>query len=135
MGHGGYNSLDNNWKSSEKLIQNLVKIVARGGNYLLNVGPKADGSFPEESVQRLKDIGRWMNLNGEAIYGTQASPLDVLPWGECTCKEEKNKTVLYLAVFDWPQNGKLAVPGLKNKAVSATLLANGKKTDNQTGFR
>ena len=123
----GYRKSDNNWKSSEILIRNLVKIAARGGNYLLNIGPKPDGTFPEESVHRLKEIGRWMDVNGEAIYGTQASPLGLLPWGECTKKVVKNNTILYLSVFDWPKDGQLIIQGLKNKIVSAKLMANGIK--------
>ncbi len=123
----GYKKNDSGWKSSEILIRNLVKIAARGGNYLLNIGPKPDGTFPEESIQRLKEIGQWMNVNGEAIYGTQASPLNILPWGECTKKETKDNTILYLSVFDWPKDGKLKINGLRNKIVSARLLANGVK--------
>jgi alpha-L-fucosidase len=123
----GYKEFDKGWKSSEVLIRNLVKIAARGGNYLLNIGPKPDGTFPEESIERLKDIGQWMNVNGEAIYGSKASPLDVLPWGECTMKEVKNNTVLYLSVFDWPKYGQISVPGLTNKVVSAKILATGNK--------
>ncbi|SHJ43292.1 alpha-L-fucosidase [Tangfeifania diversioriginum] len=121
----GYKSFDNKWKPSEQLIRNLVKIAARGGNYLLNVGPKPDGTFPDESIDRLKEIGRWMDTNGEAIYNTQASPFGELPWGECTSKKEAGNTVLYFSVFDWPTDGKLKIPGLKNKVVSAKLLANG----------
>ncbi|WP_423128577.1 alpha-L-fucosidase [Gaoshiqia sp. Z1-71] len=126
-GSWGYKSFDNNWKSTESLIQNLIKIAARGGNYLLNVGPKPDGSFPEESLVRLKEIGRWMEVNGESIYGTQASPLEVLPWGECTMKTEKKNTMLNLFVFDWPENGKLIIPGVGNKIVSVKLLSTGEK--------
>ena len=126
-GSWGYKSFDKNWKSSESLIRNLVKIASRGGNYLLNIGPRPDGTFPEESVERLHDIGRWMKINGEAIYGTEASPLGGLPWGECTKKGIKDKTVLYLAVFNWPMEGELNVPGLTNKVVSASLLATGEK--------
>jgi len=123
----GYKKNDSGWKSSETLIRNLVKIAARGGNYLLNIGPKPDGTFPEESVQRLKEIGQWMKVNGEAIYGTQAGRLPVLSWGECTQKEVKDKTILYLSVFEWPKNGQLEVPGLGNAILSAKLLANGTK--------
>ena len=123
----GYKRNDNGWKSSETLIRNLVKIASRGGNYLLNIGPKPDGTFPEESVQRLKEIGQWMKVNGEAIYGTQASPLGSLAWGECTQKEVKSNTILYLSVFDWPKDGKLKLAGLKNKVISAKLLATGVK--------
>ena len=126
-GSWGYKSHDNNWKPTEKLIQNLVKIVARGGNYLLNIGPKPDGSVPQESIDRLNEIGRWMEVNGEAIYGTQAGTLTGISWGECTYKESKNSSVLYLFVFDWPKDGKLSVPGLKNKTASAQLLATGEK--------
>jgi alpha-L-fucosidase len=124
-GSWGYRKSDHNWKSSETLIRNLVKISSRGGNYLLNIGPKPDGSFPDENVQRLKEIGRWMGINGEAIYGTLASPLQKIPWGECTKKELKNNTILYLSVFDWPKDGVLLVPGLENKIISAKLLATG----------
>ncbi len=123
----GYKSFDNKWKSSEELIRNLVRIVARGGNYLLNVGPKPDGTFPEASIERLKAIGKWMDINGESIYNTQASPIRNLPWGECTVKQLKNKTILYLCVFEWPEDGILSVPGLTNKIISAKLLANSDK--------
>jgi alpha-L-fucosidase len=127
----GYKSFDNKWKSSEKLIQNLIKNVSRGGNYLLNVGPMADGTIPEESVTRLKDVGKWMDVNSEAIYGTQISPFGEIPWGECTCKEEKNKTTLYFFVFDWPENGELQIKGLTNEIISTQLLATGEKLKTQ----
>jgi alpha-L-fucosidase len=126
-GSWGYKSYDHNWKSSEILIRNLIKIAARGGNYLLNIGPKPDGTFPQECIDRLKDIGKWMNVNGEAIYGTQAGRLPALPWGECTQKEEKGKAIIYLSVFDWPKTGQLNVPGLNNAVISARLLGTGSK--------
>jgi len=124
----GYKSFDNNWKSTEKLIRNLVDIASKGGNYLLNVGPTSDGVIPESSVERLKEIGAWMKVNGEAIYGTRASPFETpLPWGRCTKKASGNSTTLYLHVFDWPADGKLLVPGLRNEVKSAILLAEGTK--------
>jgi len=123
----GYRKSDNNWKSPEMLIRNLVRIAARGGNYLLNIGPKPDGSFPEESIQRLKVIGSWMKINGEAIYGTQAGPIPLLTWGECTKKVLNGRTILYLSVFNWPVNGQLLIPGLKNSVLSAKLLSTGAK--------
>ena len=128
----GYKSFDDKWKSSEKLIQNLVKNVARGGNYLLNIGPKADGSVPQESIDRLKAVGKWMKVNSEAIYETKAGPI-ILPWGECTCKEKEGNTTLYLGVFDWPKNGKLVVPDLNNKLISASLLDGDKKLEAKPG--
>jgi len=96
----GYKWYDENWKSSEELIKMLVDIASKGGNFLLNVGPTAEGEFPEASVERLKEIGSWMQLNGESIYGTSASPFFKLPWGRCTVKKVKGGTNLYLHVFD-----------------------------------
>lgn len=125
-GTWGYRASDNNWKSTETLIRNLCDIASKGGNYLLNVGPKPDGTFPEASTERLKEIGNWMKVNSEAIYATKAGPIAPVPWGRCTKKETKGKTTLYLSVFDWPQDGKLLVPGVKNKIKSAKLLASNK---------
>jgi len=121
----GYKSWANNWKSLKTIIQNTVDIASKGGNYLLNVGPKADGTFPQESIELLKGMGAWMKVNGESIYGTKASPFGLFPWGRCTKKENGQNTLLYFSVFEWPKDGKLSIPGLKNKIVSAKLLANG----------
>jgi alpha-L-fucosidase len=68
----GFKTNDHNWKTSETLIHNLIDIAAKGGNYLLNIGPKADGTIPQESVTRLADMGKWLKVNGEAIYGTNS---------------------------------------------------------------
>lgn len=121
----GYKSYANNWKSVGTLVRNLVDIASKGGNYLLNVGPKPDGTFPQQSIDILKGMGTWMKVNGEAIYGTKANPLSTVTWGRITSKPSKTGTTLYLSVFDWPKDGKLLVPGLKNEVIAATLLANG----------
>jgi len=119
----GYKSYDNNWKSREDLLHKLVDIASKGGNFLLNVGPTAEGLIPGPSVERLAAIGEWMKVNSESIYGTTASPLGEVPWGRCTAKPGK----LYLHVFDWPANGKLEVSGLKSKVKKAYLLADEKR--------
>ena len=124
-GTWGYKSYDNKWKSPGTLIHNLVDIASKGGNYLLNVGPTAEGAFPQGSVDILKAMGQWMKVNGEAIYGTKASPLGPLSWGRCTRKEAGGNTLLYLSVFDWPSDGKLLVPGLNHTVIGARLLATG----------
>ena len=119
----GFKSYDENWKSSAMLIRNLVDIASKGGNYLLNVGPTSEGLIPPPSVERLKEIGQWMKGNGEAIYGTTASPFPRLSWGRCTKKLTSDGAILYLHVFNWPEDGKLLVPGLKNTAQRAYILA------------
>jgi alpha-L-fucosidase len=118
----GYKSYAHNWKSKETLVRNLIDIASKGGNYLLNVGPKADGTFPQESIDLLKGIGDWMKVNGESIYGTKASPFGLFAWGRCTKKEGPNNTILYFSVFDWPKDGKLQIPSLTNDVVSIELL-------------
>ncbi len=125
--HWGYNKHDQNWKSTKELIQMLADIASKGGNFLLNVGPTAEGLFPPASVERLREIGQWMKVNGEAIYATQASPFKKLDWGRCTQKAAGNDTRLYLHVFDWPSDGKLKVPGIFNEAKQAYLLADRQK--------
>ena len=123
----GFKSDDHNWKPLATLIQNLVDIASKGGNYLLNVGPNAQGEIPPESIERLKGVGAWMKTNGESIYGTHASPFKRLAWGRCTTKPAGEDTLLYLHVLAWPTDGKLTVPGLANEVKSAELLAGGAK--------
>jgi alpha-L-fucosidase len=117
-GHWGYNAYDDRWKSTEDLLRKLIDIVSKGGNFLLNVGPNQYGIIPEVCQQNLREIGEWLNLNGEAVYGTQASPFPFLSWGRATMKGQK----LYLHVFNWPEDKRLTVP-FSNKIKKAYLLA------------
>ena len=119
----GLRKMDAEWKTSETLIRNLVDIVSKGGNYLLNVGPQPDGAFPEESIVRLKEISDWMSVNSEAIHGTKAGPYQPFSWGRCAKNENEEETTLYFFVFDWPVEGALKVPGIDNDVMKATLLA------------
>ena len=123
--HWGYNSHDHNYKSVKTIVRNLVNIVSKGGNYLLNIGPRADGTFPPEAVNRLKGIGAWMNVNHESIYDTSASIFDQLPWGRCSVRSGSRRSELYLHIFDWPADGKLLVPGIGNSILSAKILGHG----------
>jgi alpha-L-fucosidase len=128
-GTWGYKSYDENWKSVDQIIRNLCDIASKGGNYLLNVGPTAEGEIPQPSIDRLLAVGKWMDVNGVAIYGTTATPFAKLIWGRCTKKITAEGGTLFFHVFNWPSNGKLVVPRLKNKLTHATLLATGAKLD------
>lgn len=129
----GFHKYDTNWKSTKTLIRNLVDIASKGGNYLLNVGPLPNGEIPPASVERLAEIGRWMKLNGESIYGTTASPFAGLSWGRATVRSKPDGTTLYLHVFEWPADGRLPVPGMHGKPRGVRLLAGGKQVLSTVG--
>ena len=121
----GFKSYDDKWKSPEVLIRNLIDIASKGGNYLLNVGPTAEGLIPPASVERLAAIGAWMKVNGESIYGTTASPFpNQLEFGRATSKPGR----VYLHVFDWPADGNLRVPRWSDTLARAYLLASPKES-------
>jgi alpha-L-fucosidase len=119
----GYKSTDTDFKSGETLLRNLIDIASKGGNYLLNVGPTADGIIPQPEVQRLKEIGAWMKINGESIYGTTAGPYKRLPFdGRLTRKGD----TLYLNVFHWPDSD-ITLPGVRTPVKEAYVLATKQK--------
>ncbi|MCA9284379.1 MAG: alpha-L-fucosidase, partial [Phycisphaerales bacterium] len=112
--HWGWNSADQNWKSTTELIRILVDVASKGGNLLLNVGPTADGLFPPAAVERLEGIGAWMRTNGEAIHGTVASPFASLPFdGRCTMRRSADGATVYLLVQGAPADGVLVLPGVE----------------------
>jgi alpha-L-fucosidase len=116
----GYKFYDDKWKSPQVLIRNLIDIASKGGNYLLNVGPTAEGVIPQPSVESLAAVGRWMKVNGESIYASSASPFPTQPeFGRITSKSKR----LYLHVFKWPADGNLNVPAFGKVVKSAYLLA------------
>ena len=125
----GYKHYDQNWKSTETLVQYLTDIASKGGNFLLNVGPTPEGNIPGPSIERLKEMGEWMKINGESIYGTKASPFFKLLWGRSTQKDDHENTILYFHVFQWPEDGVLVVPGLRNKVISVETLKSGNPLD------
>ena len=114
-----YKSDDRNWKSLPALLRLLVDHASKNVNFLLNVGPKPNGVIPGPSVNRLEEIGKWLRVNGEAIYGTQESPFPYeSPWGRATQRGSN----LYLHLFDWPRRN-LKVYGLRNPVKRAEFLA------------
>lgn len=116
----GYNSTDKRFKSTKQLVHYLVKAAGMNTNFLLNVGPKPDGTIQEEFVTRLKEIGGWLGRNGESIYGTRGGPITPRPWGVTT---QKGKTV-YAHVLDWP-DPLLVIPAFGKSVKSAKMLVGG----------
>jgi alpha-L-fucosidase len=119
----GYHSRDDSHKPPAHFIQMLAKAAARGGNVLLNVGPRGDGRLDPKDVAILEGIGAWMTVNGESIRGTTRTPLPVQAWGESTRKG----STLYLHVLQWPASGRLIVGGLRSEVKRAYLLADPKR--------
>ena len=114
----GFKTRDRNWKSAKTLLRLLCDLASKGANYLLNVGPTAEGVIPKPSVDRLAEIGKRMKVNSEAVYGTSASPYPYeFDWGRITRKPGK----LYLLMYKWRR--RFTLYGLRNKVKGAYLLA------------
>ncbi len=125
-GSWGFRSNDQNYKSAQQLIRNLSDISSKDGNYLLNVGPTAEGEIPAPQIERLLAIGKWLKVNGEAIYATRGGIFPApMPWGRTTQKKRPDGgTTLYLHIWEWPADGKILLPGVKQNA-RGRLLARG----------
>lgn len=124
--HWGYWPWDGKWKTPTTIVRNLVDIVSKGGNYLLNVGPSPEGDIPGPSVRVLQEVGRWMDANHASIRGAGPAPLPrqvVYPWGRCTAGGNR----LFLHIFDWPLEDALVVPGIRGRVSRAYLLADKRK--------
>jgi alpha-L-fucosidase len=114
----GYKAHDQEWKSAPDLIRTLVESASKNANYLLNIGPRADGSVPAPSVARLRAVGRWLKANGVSIYGTDPSPFTHdFPWGRITAKGR----TLYLHLFQKPGRW-LELRGLLTRVTAACAL-------------
>ena len=120
----GYQHNDHNYKTSNQIIRILVECISMGGNLLLDIGPKADGTIPKEQVKILKDLGRWTKKHKKAIYGTKAG----IPHGHFygPTALSKDKKILYLYLDNKP-NGPIAIKGLKNKVNRIWVVGNGTK--------
>ncbi|NLG25560.1 MAG: alpha-L-fucosidase [Clostridiales bacterium] len=128
----GFRRRDQNWKSPADVIRRLVEINGKGGNYLLNIGPDGDGAVPEGSAAVLRRVGQWMAVNGESIYGTEATPVFpyLFDFGGVTAKPARDgqPAKLYLHIFHWGRGyddveGELLIYGLKNRVTRAYALA------------
>lgn len=118
-GTWGWSEHDFAWKSAETLVRNTVDIASKGGNYLINAGPMADGTIPETIAVRFRELGSWMKVYGESVRGTTANPVGAVPWGRITAKAGR----LYLHVFEWPKNHQITVPITNAKTATGYMLA------------
>jgi len=127
----GYQRADDNWKSPKTIVRNLVTCAHDTGNYLLNIGPKADGSIPEESVTALTAVGKWMRRNGSAIYESEKCQ----PRNSLFAGFSRKGNTLYMHVHFWP-GATVSLGGLRNQVVSARLLSSGREVKfEQDDFR
>ncbi|WP_218759022.1 alpha-L-fucosidase [Polaribacter sp. AHE13PA] len=110
---------DNNFKSPKVILGRVIETVARGGTYLFNVGPNQMGVIPEIGAKFLRESGDWLKKYSQVVYNANPSPWSYkLPWGDVTTKDNS----MFLAVSEWPTDGKLYLPGLKTKIKSAYIV-------------
>lgn len=121
----GYAWYDENWKSPKDILTRTLSTIARGGNYMLNIGPKGDGTVPSPAALALRSSGNWIKKYPQIVYQGGRSPWQhALPWGDAITNGNK----ISLLVYNWPATGKLYLPGLQSTVATANILINGKKT-------
>jgi len=126
----GYHASDSEWKSTTTLLHSLINNVSLNGNLMLNIGPRANGDIPFEIKQRLLEMGQWLKINGESIYGSEAFSLskDLHDWGRITHKKINNeKYRLYLHVYNWPVDQQISITGVTTKPTNIYLLSDKQK--------
>jgi alpha-L-fucosidase len=123
-GTWAFKSNDHKWKSTTTLVHNLIEIASKGGNYLLNVGPTAEGEIPAVSLDRLAAIGDWMKTHGESIHGTTASIFPKVSWnGRSTTRRRADGTTrVYIHLFSQPDENKLTLSGLMDRPDRIAIL-------------
>lgn len=120
----GFAWYDENWKTPMQILCNTLSTIARGGTYMLNVGPDGLGVIPEQAAISLRSAGNWIKKYPQVVYGAEASPWrHALPWGDVVKKNNK----LFLLVYNWPNSGKLFLPGLKTNIRLAEIINGSKK--------
>ncbi len=121
----GFHSSDTQWKSTTTLLKSLINNVSLNGNFMLNIGPRANGHVPYEISQRMLEMGKWLEVNGESIYGAEAFDLDKdqHDWGKMTCKNTKEGFKLFLHLYNCPLNYSLNVTGIKTAPDKVYILA------------
>ena len=121
----GFNAFDTEWKSTTTLLKSLISNVSLNGNFMLNIGPRANGDVPYEISHRMLEMGRWLDVNGESIYGAEAFDLrkEMHDWGAITAKKTKDGYNLYLHMYNWPLNRQLYLTGVTTTPEKIYLLA------------
>lgn len=121
----GFHATDSEWKSTTTLLKNLINNVSLNGNFMLNIGPRANGEVPFEITQRMLEMGKWLEVNGESIYGAEAFDLDkdLHDWGKITCTKSDEHFNLYLHVFNYPLSKKLGLTGISDIPEKVYILS------------
>lgn len=125
----GYHALDTEFKSTTTLLKSLIGNVSLNGNFMLNIGPRANGDVQYEIAQRMLEMGKWLDVNGESVYGAEAFDLDknLHDWGKITFKQNGPSSKIYLHLFTWPLNQQLNLTGIQSKPEKIYLLADKQK--------